>query len=84
MARRRRGHGEGGVYQRKSDGKCVGSITMGRTKLGRQKRRVVYAATKIARMLDELFGGAVSLHSSPYEEKTPRKNAHGINPGHFR
>src|SRR5262245_19885141 len=46
MARRRRGHGEGGVYQRTSDGRWVGSLTVGRTPAGRQKRRVVYGDTK--------------------------------------
>jgi integrase len=46
MARKRRGHGEGGVYQRESDGKWVGSITVGRTAAGKQKRRVVYGKTK--------------------------------------
>jgi integrase len=46
MAHKRRGPGEGGVYQRLSDKKWVGSITTGRTADGRQKRRVVYGATK--------------------------------------
>jgi integrase len=46
MARKRRGPGEGGVYQRQSDGKWVGSVTTGRTPAGRQKRRVVYGVTK--------------------------------------
>jgi integrase len=46
MGRKRRGHGEGGVFQRESDGRWVGSITVGRTAEGRQKRRVVYGATK--------------------------------------
>lgn len=46
MARKRRGHGEGGVYQRESDGKWVGSITVGRTPKGKQKRVVVYGKTK--------------------------------------
>jgi hypothetical protein len=47
MARKRRGHGEGGVYQRASDGRWVGSITTGRTSGGRQKRRVVYGVSKV-------------------------------------
>jgi integrase len=46
MKRKRRGHGEGGVYQRESDGRWVGSVTVGRTPEGKQKRRVVYGATK--------------------------------------
>src|SRR4051794_10930967 len=47
MARKRRAHGEGGVYQRQSDGKWVASVTTGRTPSGRQRRRVVYGATKV-------------------------------------
>jgi integrase len=43
---KRRGHNEGGVYQRESDGRWVGSLTVGRTPEGRQKRRVVYGKTK--------------------------------------
>lgn len=46
MGKSRRGHGEGGVFQRDSDGRWVGSITVGRTPDGRQKRRVVYGRTK--------------------------------------
>ena len=46
MARKRRGSGEGGVYQRTSDGKWVGSITTGRMPTGRQRRRDVHGATK--------------------------------------
>jgi integrase len=46
MARKRRGHGEGGVFQRESDGRWVGSLTVGRTPAGKQKRRVVYGKTK--------------------------------------
>ncbi len=46
MARKRRGHNEGGVYQRESDGRWVGSVTVGRTPQGKQKRRVVYGRTK--------------------------------------
>jgi integrase len=46
MARKRRGHGEGSVFQRESDGRWVGSVTVGRTPAGKQKRRVVYGDTK--------------------------------------
>jgi integrase len=46
MGRKRRGHGEGGVYQRASDRRWVGGVTVGRTAKGRQKRRVVYGGTK--------------------------------------
>ena len=47
MARKRRGHGEGGVYQGLSDGKWVGSVTTGRTPSGRRRQRVAYGATKV-------------------------------------
>jgi hypothetical protein len=31
MGRKRRGHGEGGVYQRESDGRWLGSVIIGPT-----------------------------------------------------
>jgi integrase len=45
MARKRRGRGEGGVYQR-GDGLWVGSVSMGYDGNGKRLRRVVYGATK--------------------------------------
>jgi integrase len=45
MARRRRGRGEGGVYQR-ADGQWVGSISLGYDAEGKRLRKVVYCATK--------------------------------------
>jgi hypothetical protein len=45
MARRRRGRGEGGIYQR-ADGFWVGNASFGYTGDGRRKRRVVYGQTK--------------------------------------
>jgi integrase len=53
MAGKRRGHHEGSIYRRASDGMWVGAVTTGRTAAGRQKRRVVYGPTKaevLARM----------------------------------
>src|SRR5436853_519791 len=52
MARRRRGRGEGSVFQR-GDGRWVGSISLGYSEPGRRKRRTVYGATK-QEVLDEL------------------------------
>jgi integrase len=45
MARKRRGRGEGGVYQR-ADGLWVGSISLGYDGNGKRLRKVVYGATK--------------------------------------
>jgi integrase len=45
MARKRRGRGEGGVFQR-ADGLWVGTISLGYADSGRRKRRTVYGATK--------------------------------------
>src|SRR5262245_18898659 len=45
MARKRRGRGEGGVYQR-ADGQWVGSISLGYDGNGKRKRRVVYGDSK--------------------------------------
>lgn len=44
MARRKRGQGEGSIYQR-ADGVWVASVSLG-TENGRRKRRVVYGKTK--------------------------------------
>jgi integrase len=52
MARKRRGRGEGGVYQR-ADGQWVGSISLGCDGNGKRVRKVVYGASKKA-VLDEL------------------------------
>lgn len=46
MARARRGRGEGGVYQRVSDGLWVGTVSLGFDGSGKRKRRVVYGDTK--------------------------------------
>lgn len=45
MARRRRGRGEGAIYQR-ADGLWAGSCSLGYDDHGKRKRRVVYGATK--------------------------------------
>jgi integrase len=47
MGRKRRGRGEGAVYQRESDGLWVGSVSLGiDAKTGKRKRRPVYGRTK--------------------------------------
>jgi len=46
MARRRRGQGEASIYQRESDGKWVGSVSLGYTGDGRRRRVVAYGDTK--------------------------------------
>jgi integrase len=45
MSRKRRGRGEGGVFQR-GDGQWVGNISLGYDENGKRRRRVVYGATK--------------------------------------
>jgi hypothetical protein len=37
----RRGHGEGAIYQRASDGKWVGSVNLGYEN-GKRKRKTIY------------------------------------------
>jgi integrase len=67
MSRKRRGHHEGGVYQRKSDGRWVGSVTVGRTPEGKQKRRVVYGDTKkeVLDKLKDLYASAAGVLAEP-------------------
>jgi integrase len=45
MAKRRRGRGEGSIYQR-GDGRWVGALTVGLTEKGQPRRRVVYGKTR--------------------------------------
>src|SRR5262245_8962811 len=52
MTRKRRGRGEGSVFERE-DGLWVGSISLGYTVTGKRKRRTVYGSTK-KEVLDEL------------------------------
>ncbi len=55
MAQRRRGRGEGSIYQR-SDGRWCGALTIGATETGRPRRKVVYGRTRreVAEKLVEL------------------------------
>jgi integrase len=45
MGRKRRGRGEGGIYQR-ADGQWTASVSLGYNEQGKRKRRVLYGATK--------------------------------------
>jgi integrase len=60
MARRRRGRGEGGIYQRESDGRWVGTVSLGYAESGKRKRRTVYGDTKqeVMEKLDAIRGDA--------------------------
>ena len=57
--KKRRGRGEGSIYQRDSDNRWVGSVVVGyKADTGRPVRKVVYGATKeeVQTALDELRG----------------------------
>jgi integrase len=58
-ARKRRGRGEGAVFER-DDGQWVGSISLGYAESGKRKRKTVCGATKqeVLNKLDELRGDA--------------------------
>ena len=45
----RRRNNEGSIFQRKSDGKWVGSITVGYDDKGQQKKKTVYGNEKCCR-----------------------------------
>jgi integrase len=59
MSRKRRGRGEGGVFQR-GDGQWVGSVSLGYNENGKRRRKTVYGATKqeVIDKLDRLRGDA--------------------------
>jgi integrase len=61
MARKRRGRGEGSVYQ-ESDGRWTGVISFGYTPTGRRRRKKVHGATKLEVMekLRQLSGRQAS------------------------
>jgi integrase len=60
--KRRRGHNEGSIYQRASDGKWVGAVSLG-WEDGKLRRKVVYGKTraevslKVTRLLSEVGKG---------------------------
>lgn len=47
QTRTRRSNGQGSIFQRKSDGRWCGSITLGYDKFGKQKRKCVYGHSKL-------------------------------------
>jgi integrase len=59
MSRKRRGRGEGSVFERE-DGRWVGSVSLGNAESGKRKRRTVYGDTKkdVLGKLDRLRGDA--------------------------
>jgi hypothetical protein len=42
----KRGNGEGSIYRREVDGRWIGSIVVGYTSAGRQRRKTVSAETR--------------------------------------
>ena len=54
----KRTNGEGSIFQRKSDGKWIGSITIGYDEKGRQKKKIIYGKnqTDVAKNLSEISG----------------------------
>src|SRR5262245_39147907 len=71
MARRRRGRGEGAIFQR-GDGLWTASLSLGYDENGRRRRRVVYGATKqeVQEKLRQLHGEAVNgIVDTPQRQK---------------
>ena len=68
----RRSNNEGSIFQRKSDGKWVGSLTIGYDDKGRQKRKVVYGKnrTEVVMKLAEISGRIKSNSYDIVEKKT--------------
>ena len=62
----RRSNNEGSIFQRKSDGKWVGNITIGYDEKGQQKKKTVYgnSQTEVAKKLAEVSG---RIKSNSYE-----------------
>ena len=68
----RRNNNEGSIFQRKSDGRWVGSVTIGYDDKGRQKKKVVYGKnrTEVAMKLAEVSGRIKSDSYDLVEKKT--------------
>ena len=68
----RRSNNEGSIFQRKSDGKWVGSITVGYDDKGQQKKKTVYgnSQTEVAKKLAEVSGRIKSNSYELIESKT--------------
>ena len=68
----KRTNGEGSIFQRKSDGKWVGSITIGYDEKGRQKKKIIYGKnqTEVAKKLSDISGRLKSNSYEVIEKKT--------------
>ena len=68
----KRTNGEGNIFQRKSDGKWVGSITIGYDEKGRQKKKIIYGKnqTDVAKKLSEISGRIKNNSYEIIEHKT--------------
>jgi len=66
----KRGNGEGSIYRREVDGRWIGSIVIGFTSSGQQRRRTVSAATrreaveKLSRLQRDIRDGLVATEQS--------------------
>ncbi len=68
----RRGNNEGSIFQRKSDGLWVGSLTIGYDENGRQKKKLVYAKTRteVAIKLAQITGRMKNENFEILDKKT--------------
>lgn len=66
VSKTRRANGEGSIYQRSSDGRWVGCITISYDEKGNQKKKSVYgnSQTEVAKKLSEISG---KIKSNSYE-----------------
>ena len=68
----RRSNNEGSIFQRKSDGKWVGSITVGHDEKGQQKKKTVYgnSQAEVAKKLMDISGRMKSYAYETLEKYT--------------
>ena len=72
VTKTKRTNGEGSIFQRRSDGKWVGSITIGYDEKGRQKKKIIYGKnqTDVAKKLSEISGRIKNNSYEIIEHKT--------------
>ena len=72
VSKTRRSNNEGSIFQRKSDGKWVGSITLGYDEKGQQKKKVVYGNSQmeVAKKLSEINARITNNSYEVIENKT--------------
>ena len=72
VSKTRRANGEGSIFQRRSDGKWVVSITIGYDEKGRQKKKIIYGKnqTEVAKKLSEISGRIKNNSYEIIEHKT--------------